>query len=234
MNDVISIYGFADPFSSMSHFSGAIVFAGLSIPLLARAKGQTAGWVSLAIFCAGAVLLLSISGVYHLLDHTSAARSVMQRLDHAAIFVLIAASFTPAHVILFRGWRRWGILALVWTIAVAGILQKTLFFEQVSPKLGIAFYLGMGWIGLYTTTALWRRRGFEFISPMFWGGIAYSIGAILEGLHWPVLIPGVVQWHEIFHLAVLVGLGFHWAFNYHLASCLRDCAVTTHAPDVAA
>ncbi len=231
---MIPISGFADPFSSLSHFSGAAVFAGLSIPLLVRAKGQFASWVSLAIFCAGAVLLLSISGAYHLLDHTSAARSVMQRLDHAAIFVLIAASFTPAHVILFRGWRRWGILTMVWTIAVVGISLKTLFFEQVSPKLGIALYLGMGWIGLYTTIALWRRNGFEFIRPMFWGGIAYSIGAILEGLHWPVLIPGVVQWHEIFHLAVLAGLGFHWAFNYHLASCLRCNVATTQAPDIAA
>ena len=58
---------------------------------------------------------------------------------------------------------------------------------------------------------------FDFVEPILWGGIAYSIGAVLEFVHWPVLVPGVVQWHEVFHIAVLIGLGFHWAFVYAIA-----------------
>lgn len=185
--------------------------------MLLRARGQADRIVSLAIFCYSAVLLLSISGVYHLLEPDGTAREVLRRIDHAAIFILIAATFTPAHVLLFRGWGRWGFLALIWTYAVVAILLKAIFFHQIPKGLSLTLYLGMGWLGLYTGISLWRRYGYEFIRPILWGGIAYSVGAILEALRWPVVIPGVIQWHEIFHVAVLIGLTFHWAFNYHIA-----------------
>ena len=217
MADTISIPGFADPFSSLSHLLGALFFALLSFPLVMRGWGNTARVISLLIFCLGTVFLLTMSGVYHLLDPEGSARSVMQRLDHAAIFVLIACSFTPAHVIMFRGWQRWGILLLVWTYAAVAITLKMIYFDQLSPRLSLAMYLTMGWIGLFTGIALWRRYGFNFIQPILWGGVAYTIGGVLQSLRWPVLVPGVVQWHEVFHVAVLIGLGFHWAFNYQLA-----------------
>jgi channel protein (hemolysin III family) len=217
VTSVIPIPGFADPFSSLSHLAGAIIFAVLSVPMLLRARGQTDRVVSLAIFCISAVSLLSISGVYHLLEPNGDAREVLRRLDHAAIFVLIAATFTPVHVLLFRGWGKWGFLALIWTYAVVAIAVKTIYFHQIPKLLSLSLYLGMGWIGLYTCVSLWRRYGFEFIRPILWGGVAYSVGAVLEALRWPVIVPGVIQWHEIFHVAVLIGLTFHWAFNYQIA-----------------
>ena len=193
------------------------MFVVLSVLLLRRGRGDLPRMVSLAVFSFGTVFLLSMSGVYHLLDPQGAARSVFRRLDHAAIFVLIACSFTPTHMILFRGWGKWGMLALIWTIAVVGITLKTIFFDQLPPKLGMALYLGMGWIGVYTGRSLWQRFGFEFAKPILWGGIAYTIGAIFESLHWPVLISEVIQWHEVFHVAILIGLAFHWAFIYQIA-----------------
>lgn len=232
MNSVIPIPGFADPFSSLSHLAGAVIFAVLSLPLLLRTKGQTDRFLSTAIFCFSAVALLSISGVYHLTDPSGSAREVLRRLDHAAIFILIAATFTPVHVLLFRGWGKWGILALVWTFAAVAISLKSIYFHQIPKSVGLTLYLGMGWIGLYTGISLWRRYGFEFIRPMLWGGIAYSVGAILEALRWPVLIPGVIQWHEIFHVAVLIGLTFHWVFIYQIAdgSVPESRAESQHNP----
>ena len=212
----VIISGFFEPFSSISHLCGAALFACLSIVLLRRGRGSRARVVSLAVFSFGAVFLLSMSGVYHLLTPGD-ARLVLRRLDHAAIFLLIACSFTPAHTILFRGHGRWGILLLVWTIAVVGITIKTIFFDEFPVRLGLAIYIAMGWIGLYTGVALWRRFGFNFMQPILWGGLAYTVGGVLESLRWPIVIPGVVQWHEIFHVAVLIGLAFHWAFNYAIA-----------------
>ena len=216
MNDIIPIPGFADPFSSLSHLLGAGVFAVLSIPLLWRARHDRSALISEAVFCFGVVFLLSMSGVYHLIDDGT-AKDVMRRLDHAAIFVLIAASFTPAHIILFRGWKRWAILALVWTFAIVAISLKMVYFEEIHKAIGISLYLIMGWIGIGTGILLWRHHGFRFMLPILLGGIAYSVGAMLQGLQWPVIIPGVLQWHELFHVLVLVGLGFHWAFNYRIA-----------------
>lgn len=217
MYDIVPIPGFADPFSSLSHLLGAVVFLGLSFPLLWRARHSRANWISEAVFCFGAVFLLSMSGVYHLLDNDGSAKRVLRFLDHAAIFVLIAASFTPAHIILFRGWRRWGILALVWVYAATAISLKMVYFDEINKAIGISLYLIMGWIGLGTGIMLWRHYGFRFMLPILLGGIAYTVGAILQGLKWPVIVPGVIQWHELFHVLVLVGLGLHWAFNYRIA-----------------
>jgi channel protein (hemolysin III family) len=216
-----SIPGFADPFSSLSHLTGATLFALLSIFLLRRAAtnpdGGRARIASLAVFCLGSVLLLSISGVYHLLDPQGTPRRVLKVLDHACIFVLIACSFTPPHVILFRGVGRWGMLLLVWAFAVTAISLKIVYFNSMPEALSLALYLGMGWLGLVSGSALWRRYGFAFVEPILWGGVAYSIGAVLDFLAWPVLIPGIVQWHEVFHVAVLIGLGFHWSFAWAIA-----------------
>jgi len=212
-----SIPGFSDPFSSLSHLAGAGLFAILSILLIRRGAGNAARVASLVVFSIGSVLLLSISGVYHLVDHDGLPRQVLKVLDHACIFVLIACSFTPPHVILFRGVGRWGMLLLVWGFAVTAITLKIIFFNTMPEALSLGLYLGMGWLGVISGTALWRRFGFKFVEPLLWGGVAYSIGAVLDFLAWPVLIPGVIQWHEVFHVAVLLGLGFHWAFIWAIA-----------------
>ena len=213
----VPIPGFANPFSSLSHLLGAGVFLLLSVLLVRRGRGDAGRVASLVVFGFGSVFLLSISGVYHLLDPNGAPRVVLRVLDHAAIFVLIACSFTPIHAILFRGVGRWGMLLLIWTIAIVSITLKSVYFNTMPAGLGLAMYLGMGWVGLGSGIALLRRFPFSMIETMLWGGLAYSIGAVLEALQWPVLIPGVVQWHEVFHLAVLVGLAFHWSFIYAIA-----------------
>jgi channel protein (hemolysin III family) len=212
-----SIPGFADPFASLSHLLGAAIFLALGFFLVRRGAGNVARMISLAIFVFGAVLLLSISGTYHLLDPDGAAREVMRVLDHAAIFTLIACSFTPIHVILFRGVGRWGSLLLIWGFAVVAITCKSIYFHTMPEWLGLSLYLGMGWIGLVSGSALYRRFGFAFVAPILWGGLAYSIGALLDHLKWPELVPGAVRSHEIFHIAVLIGLGFHWSFIYSIA-----------------
>src|SRR5687767_13132626 len=102
---MLSIPGFGDPVSSLTHLAAAVVFAILSGFLVARGRGDAGRAASLAVFAFSCVLLLSMSGVYHLLTPDTAARAVLMRLDHAAIFVLIAGSFTPIHVILLR--NRW-------------------------------------------------------------------------------------------------------------------------------
>jgi channel protein (hemolysin III family) len=214
---ITSIPGFADPFSSLSHLFGAGVFLALSYFLIRRGRGDWLRVASLVVFSGGSVLLLSISGVYHLLDRGGGARPIMQILDHAAIFVLIACTFTPVHVILFHRAGRWGVLTFVWAYAYTAIALKILYFDSMPPALGLALYLGMGWIGAYTGWSVWRRFGFHFMEPILWGGIAYSIGAVLEFMRWPVIMPGVIQWHEVFHIAVLIGLGFHWGFIYSMA-----------------
>src|SRR6266850_281080 len=208
---VFSIPGFSDPVSAMTHLLGSAVFAVLGFFLVRkgrRADGPGWNWhmTALAIFVFAAVAQLAVSGAYHILQPGLLPRLVLQRMDHTAIFVLIAASFVPVHVILFKGWQRWLILLVLVSLAAIGITFKVLYFDQLPEIVGLAFYIAMGSVGVYSSYALYRRYGWRFIRPLAWEGIAYTAGGALEFLRGPVLFDGVVGPHELFHLAVLAGL----------------------------
>ena len=219
---LLSIPGFSDPVSSLSHLAGAVIFAILSVSLIRRGRGNAWRVTSLSIFAFSCVLLLSLSGTYHLLAPESAARAVLMRLDHAAIFVLIAGSFTPVHAILLHArWHRL-LLACIWAAAIAGLTLKSVYFANMPEGLGLMLYLGLGWLGVISTVAIARRFGLRFILPLVWGALAYTIGAVADYGRWPELVPGVVGSHEIFHLAVLAGISFHWAFIRRIAAGNAD------------
>ena len=172
----------------------------------------------MVVFAFSCVLLLSISGVYHLLSPGGSGRYVLHRLDHAAIFILIAGSFTPVHAILFRGPWRWGMLAGVWTMAITGLTLKTVYFTSIPEWFGLLLYLGLGWFGLISGIALTRRFGFRYVQLVLWSAFAYTFGALVDFLQWPVPLPRIIGSHELFHLAVLAGISLHWKFILSLAS----------------
>lgn len=210
--------GFYDPFSAISHLFGAVLFLVLGVILLRRGRGDALRLVFLSVYAVSCVFLFAMSGVYHMLVGGGTAREVMARLDHAAIFVLIAATFTPLHGVLFRGWLRWVPLAIVWAAAVAAIALKTVFFGSLTEWVGLTLYLTLGWLGAVSGILVARWHGFAFVSPLLWGGVAYSVGGAMEFLRQPVLIPGVIRAHEVFHLAVLVGAVLHFMFIWRCAS----------------
>jgi channel protein (hemolysin III family) len=210
--------GFHEPFSAMSHLFGAVVFLFLGYLLLRRARRNPDGMIYVGVYVFSVVLLLSMSGVYHMVVRGGAAHKVMERLDHGAIFILIAGSFTPAHGILFRGWLRWGPLLLIWGAAITGITLKTVFFDDLPEWLGLSLYLTLGWCGIFSGTLLACRYGFAFVKPLFMGGLAYSIGAVIDFLKWSTVLPGVIHPHELLHLAVLLGVFFHWLFVWQFAT----------------
>ncbi|HEB78781.1 MAG TPA: DNA-binding protein [Methylothermaceae bacterium] len=226
--EIQPIPGFTHPVSSLTHLIGAGVFALLAFPLWRRCLGCRLCQVTSAVFSFTIVLLLSMSGVYHLLATTGTAHEVLARLDHAAIFALIAGSFTPLQPLFFRSvWGRWGMLALVWTLALLGIVLKVIFFQDIPEILGLSLYLGLGWLGLGSGIALARRYGLRFIAPLLWGGLAYTLGAVADFARWPVLIPGVVGPHEVMHVGVLIGIGCFWWFFYrHMADVVTLPAAT--------
>lgn len=210
--------GFYEPFSAISHLFGAALFLVLGVFLLHRGRGDGLRMAFLAVYAVSCVFLFSMSGVYHMMIGGGTARAVMARLDHAAIFVLIAASFTPLHGLLFRGWLRWAPLAFVWTAAVTAITFKTVFFHSLAEWVGLMLYLMLGWFGAVSGILIVQRRGFTFVAPLFWGGVAYSLGAVMEFVGRPVLVPGVVHPHEVFHIAVLVGALLHFAFIWRITA----------------
>lgn len=209
--------GFFDPFSSWLHLLGAAIFLLLTPFLVRQARRNWAHATVLFIYAFAVVFQLSMSGVFHMLPENSAGRDVLQRLDHAAIFLLIVSSFTPVYVMLFRGRERRDMLLLMWTIAITGITLKVLFFEYISHLLSLVMYLGMGWVGLFTMVRLALRFGVRFELLLILGNLAYTVSAVLDRQGWPTLLDGVFGPHEMFHVGVLMGIGTHWAFFHRIA-----------------
>ena len=210
--------GFYEPFSAISHLFGAVVFSALGLLLLRRAGGDRERLIFLGVYVASCVFALSMSTLFHMLVRGGRGHRVVELLDHGAIFLFIAGSFTPAHGLLFRGWLRWGPLVLIWGAALTGIAVKTLFFDDLEEWLGLTLYLALGWFGAISGLLLALRHGFLFVQPLLGGGVAYSVGAIVQFNQGLILIPGVVHPHELFHLAVLIGAFYHWLFVWQFAN----------------
>ncbi len=210
--NVIPVTGFSEPFSSISHLFAALVFLFFGSRLLRRAAGNKERIITVGVYVFSVVFLLSMSGVFHLLEPGSDGRAVLQRLDHAGIFILIAGTFTPIHVILFHGFWSWGFLLLIWGIAISGLTLKTIFFTELAEWVGLTIYIGLGWMGIVSGYLTHRLHGFHVIKPLVYGAFAYTIGAIMEFMRVPVLIEGVIGPHECFHIAVIAGIAWHWQF----------------------
>jgi channel protein (hemolysin III family) len=196
----------------LTHLGGAVAFSVLAVGLISRAGGNRLRVTAVSIYVVGVVFALFASGIFHLADPLTASRALLRRVDHAAIFFLIAATYTPVHVIEFRGFMRWGILGAVWTTATAGIILKSVYFASVPTWTGLLLYLGLGWAGLISATVLYRAVGLKPLMPLIGGAVAYTAGAVLEFAGVPTILPGIVGPHEMFHVFVLIGVGLHWTY----------------------
>lgn len=214
----IPIFGFADPISSWSHFLTAILAFVGGYFMIAKGKGNPWRIFSLSVYTFSLVFLFSMSGVFHLLPRDSVASGVMQRLDHAGIWLLIAGTFTPLHTILFRGMWRWLVLLFIWSVTITGLVLEVIFFKDFPEWLALSFFLGLGWIG--TLSDYKFRRTFPRHSPklIIFGGLSYSIGAICDFIRWPILWYQYVGPHEVFHFFVTMGAFCHWLFIYKWCS----------------
>ena len=210
----------AEPVSSLTHLGGAVVSVLASVFLLHRGRGEARRMVALVVFVGSCVLLFTLSGLYHLAQPGTAARTILQRLDHAAIFILIAGTFTPPHAILFRGRLRVISLVVIWCGALLGVLVKVLWFEEIPHWLGLLMYLGMGWTAVVSSLVLWWKHGWSamlpFVRPVYLGAMAYSVGGVLEALRWPHLASWLGP-HEFFHVLVLMGAACYWRFIHMIA-----------------
>jgi channel protein (hemolysin III family) len=216
----------AEPVASITHLLGAGLFALLSVPLLMRAWNgpgrkrslapRSVRVISVGVFCASIVLLLTASGLYHSAHFNTPTRAVLLQIDYAAIFILIAGTFTPACAILFENFLRWAGLGLIWGAASVGIALKC-YAETMSPFTTYFVYLGLGWLGIFAVGIAWRRHGPSFIEYAVLGGAAYTAGAAFQIACEPNFLVGTIGPHELLHIAVLVGIACHWKFIYQFA-----------------
>jgi channel protein (hemolysin III family) len=206
------LLGFEDPLSSWMHLLGALGILFLLILLFKKGKLGRRYPAPILIYGISCIFLLSMSGVYHLLPRETSARYVLRILDHAGIFLLIAGTLITVHFVLFSGPMKWGVILVASVIAALGITFGSIYFDRLPTYMTHSVYLAFGWLGLVSIIGIWRLKGTLSIKYLVYGGIAYTIGAVLDWMEYPVLFPGYFGAHEVFHIAVLLGVLFHWIF----------------------
>lgn len=177
--------------------------AGLVILLVKGARlGEPMHIVSYAIYGSTMILLFLFSTLFHSLMFTK-AKKVFQVFDHSSIFLLIAGSYTPFCFISLRGWVGWTLFGLIWTLAIGGVIYKslTLHRKKEGDKISTSIYIVMGWLCLLTFYPLTQALGFWGTFLLASGGVAYTVGALFYGLK------KVPYMHVVWHLFVMLGAG---------------------------
>ena len=210
------MFGFYQPISSITHLIAGIITIATGYLLFRKGKGNRLRLASLIIFMLGIVFVFMMSGIYHALP-PGLGRQVFRRLDYAAIFTMISGTATPIHIILFRGMWRWGMLAFLWIFAIAGLLMTVILIDEMPEWLTLSIFIAMGWSALVSIMRAWTVFGFRHIALAIFGGIAYTVGAFIDFMRMPDVIPGILGHHEIFHLFVILGAALHWKLIYNWA-----------------
>lgn len=187
-----------------SHGLAACAALALAPLLVQQARGDGARALAIGVFGAIMVLLYAVSATLHLGRWRPGAHRVLCRLDYANIFLMIAGSYTPICVAVLEGWWRTAMLALIWTLALAGVAG--VFCGAHQPRwVQSTQYLALGWLGLAMFPAMVSAYSPAPVLVLLAGGALYSFGAVAYARRWPRLWPGVFGFHELFHLCVIGG-----------------------------
>lgn len=207
-----SLLGFEDPINSWTHLFGALAVGILLVKLFNKEGIGRRYPVPIIIYGVSSIFLLSMSGIYHLLPRETTARYVLRILDHAGIFLLIAGTLIAVHEALFSGLMKWGVIILASMIAALGITFGTIYFDELPTYMTHSVFLAFGWLGLVSIIGIWKLKKTISVKYLIYGGLAYTFGAIIDWIQYPILISGYFGAHELFHIGVLIGVTYHWLF----------------------
>jgi hemolysin III len=191
--------------NSLTHGLGLLLAVVGLVVLVASAAlhGGAREVVGCAVFGASLVLLYTSSTLYHSVRAPQAKR-LLRTLDHSAIFLLIAGTYTPFTLVTLRGPWGWSLFAVVWSLAAAGITLR-LVLRRRPTALFLSLYLAMGWCVIVAARPLYAAVGPPGVALLVAGGLAYSLGV-------PFYVWRRLPYHHaVWHLFVLAGSAFHYA-----------------------
>ena len=204
-----------EPMNGFTHFIGIILSIIGTIYLIISSLNpyKLFHLIAFSIFGIGLILLYSTSTLYHWLKLSEEGTKKLRRADHIMIFINIAASYTPTCVIALRGSLGLGLLIAIWSVATAGIVIKV-FWMNAPRWLSTSIYLLMGWLAVFVIVPLFNVLPIAALLWLFAGGLFFTIGAVIYARKKPDPYPGILGFHEIFHLFVLLGSFSHFIMMY--------------------
>ncbi len=206
-----------DPGSAITHFIGMLMAIFAAVPLLIKAAHEPSRIyvISIAIYAASLILLYTASTTYHTFNRSEKVNTILKKIDHMMISVLIAGSYTPICLLVLGGKTGLILLSIVWGIALAGILIKA--FWVYCPKwVSSVLYIGMGWTCVLAFTQILNSMSPAAFGWLLAGGIIYTVGGVIYALKLPLFNSRHKYFgsHEIFHLFVMGGSACHFVVMY--------------------
>ncbi len=216
-----SVFSIKDQGSAITHFVAMVGAVAAATPLLLKASREPGPLhiAALSVFMCSMILLYAASTIYHTLDISPKVNKLLRKLDHMMIFILIAGTYTPVCMVVLGDKTGWDLLALVWGIAIAGILIKA--FWITCPKwFSSLLYIAMGWVCVLAFTRIIHalpRAGFGWLLAC---GIIYTLGGVIYALKLPLFNSRHKHFgsHEIFHLFVMGGSLCHYIMMYRFVA----------------
>jgi len=197
-----------EPVNSLTHWAGAaLALAGLVV-LLAIGWSKPAKVISLAIYGISLVAMFSASATYHMVRVKDKALEIFRKIDHSAIYLLIAGTYTPFCVNAFTGFWRWGLLAIIWSLAIIGIGVK-IFVIRAPRWVTAGIYLIMGWLCVAAIGQI-SLLPVRALGWMIAGGVIYTLGAVVYITKIFNFVPGVFGFHEVWHIFVILAAAAHF------------------------
>ena len=206
-----------DPGSAITHFIGMLMAIFAAVPLLIKAAHEPGRIyiISIAVYAASLVLLYAASTTYHTFDRSEHVNTILKKIDHMMISVLIAGSYTPICLLVLKGKLGTTLLCIVWGIAIAGILIKA-FWVYCPRWVSSVLYIGMGWTCVLAFTQILNSMSPAAFGWLLAGGIIYTAGGVIYALKLPIFNNRHKNFgsHEIFHLFVMGGSACHSIVMY--------------------
>lgn len=187
----------------LTHALGFVVFIPIHIILLKSLWSNKRYFWWVLPFIASTFLLLASSVLHHWTVENAELNGAFLRLDHVAIFLLIASTFSAIHGILFKGFWRDTFMKIFWGMSLFLAFISSIFLSIIPENFWYFLYVGIGWMGLISAVEIIRVRGIREIGLVILGGILYTVGAyfgVAYDLHW------------VFHIYVIFGMLVHWAY----------------------
>lgn len=200
---------FREPVSGFTHLVAAgAAFIGL-VALLVVGWGDAIRVVSLLIYGLSLVLMFASSATYHLVNLGPGVVAWFRKLDHSAIYLLIAGTYTPVCLHFFSGFWNWGMVVVIWALALVGVIVK--LFVIRAPRWATAgVYLVMGWLSILGLGEIRRAMPPAAIAWLVLGGLLFTVGAVIYILKKPDPWPGVFGFHEIWHIFIICACLTHY------------------------
>jgi hemolysin III len=198
-----------EPVNSLTHWAGAaLALIGL-IALLIVGWDTPAKVISLAVYGISLIAMFSASATYHMVRVRDRALEIFRKIDHSAIYLLIAGTYTPFCVNAFEGFWKWGMLIIVWSLALTGIIVKV-FYIRAPRWLNAGIYLLMGWLAVGAAGQMLAALPAWVLGWLIAGGVIYTLGAIVYVTKIFNFKPGTFGFHEMWHIFVLLAAAAHY------------------------